>query len=308
MLFKGYNINADPYLLPSYKLSPFSNEDLRSNREFSSANNAQEYFEKRFKGSHFYYTSNGRSALNIALKNLNLNSEDTVSIITTSQNFYISGCVTKEIEKVCKWNRDVSASTSVILVNHEFGFPYGALEELQKFNLPIIEDCAYSFNSQSLTQTTGRLGDFIIYSLPKFFPMQTGGLLISKNKLSLINELPLEEKEFISNIVSHYIPYVDQFSELRRTHYAYLANKFKELGIQTRFGNLAQDVVPGVFMFKLPDHGIDAKALKSFFYANGVECSIFYGENSFFIPCHHKLSTGDLDYFFTLTDYYLNYK
>jgi hypothetical protein len=50
-------------------------------------------------------------------------------------------------------------------------------------------------------------------------------------------------------------------------------------------------------MFKVPSEKIDLSMLKSHFYANGIQCSVFYGERTFFIPCHQHLEETDLDYF-----------
>lgn len=49
--------------------------------------------------------------------------------------------MTKTIEKICKWNRKLTSETKVILVNHEFGFPYKNIEEIVQLGIPIIEDC-----------------------------------------------------------------------------------------------------------------------------------------------------------------------
>lgn len=305
MIYKDYIINADPYLIPSYKLSPFSNSDISLNRTFSQSEYSSEYFVDRFIALHFNYTLNGREALQNALSNLSLSTNDTVSIITTSQNFYISSCVTKEIEKFCIWDRQIGSKTKVILVIHEFGFPYERLEELRQYNIPIIEDCAYSFNSQNKNNSVGTIGDFVIYSFPKFFPLQIGGLLVSKKEVKINTCLYEAHKIYICNIISHYLNSLDVFSQIRRENYKYLETRFKALGLKSRFGEIEFNTVPGVFMFELLEN-INGQELKLFFYANGVECSVFYGENSFFIPCHHNLSIEDMDYFVILMEFYLN--
>ena len=45
--------------------------------------------------------------------------------------------------------------------------------------------------------------------------------------------------------------------------------------------------------------------LKIFMQSNGVESSIFYGEDAFFIPVHQNLKDLDLDYFVTLIEYFV---
>ena len=60
---------------------------------------ASDYFDERFGIENWKFTTNGRHAIEEALKNYNLSSSDIITILTTSQNFYISSCVTKTIEK-----------------------------------------------------------------------------------------------------------------------------------------------------------------------------------------------------------------
>jgi len=37
--------------------------------------------------------------------------------------------------------------------------------------------------------------------------------------------------------------------------------------------------------------------VKTYLWAHGIQCSVFYGEESFFIPAHQALSEGDILYF-----------
>jgi dTDP-4-amino-4,6-dideoxygalactose transaminase len=171
-------INPDPYLIPAYRISPFKTDNISFNHRLPNDNIIDEYFCQRFNGNKFIYTVNGRSALQLALMQYNLQKEDIVTIFTTSGNNYISKCVTNEIEKICKWSRSIEVNTRIIIVNHEFGYPYKELEELKRYRLPIIEDCAFSFFSIDKKSIIGSIGDFTIFSFPKIFPIQIGGLLV----------------------------------------------------------------------------------------------------------------------------------
>jgi hypothetical protein len=145
MLQNGFILNPYYELLPDYKICPFSNADLIRNRSLPISNEIDDYFSSRFSNKKYTYTLNGREAINLALNHYKLQPDDIVSIFTTSGNLYISSCVTKEIEKFCKWSRVLEKNTKVLFVNHEFGYPYKHLIELKQYNLPIIEDCAHSF-------------------------------------------------------------------------------------------------------------------------------------------------------------------
>jgi hypothetical protein len=37
--------------------------------------------------------------------------------------------------------------------------------------------------------------------------------------------------------------------------------------------------------------------MKEHGWRHGIECSVFYGEDAFFIPVHQRLEAADLDYF-----------
>ena len=111
-------INPDSYLLPSYRISPFRTADIANNNRLLFNDKIDSYFQKRFNQRRFTYTETGRTAINLALQYYNLQKDDEVCILTSSGNFYISGCVTTEIEKFCNWSREITDDTKIILVNH----------------------------------------------------------------------------------------------------------------------------------------------------------------------------------------------
>jgi hypothetical protein len=289
-------LNPDPYLLPCYRISPFNTKDLHTNNAFPNSNSIDAYFDARFKGLNYSYTADGRKAINIALQQYNLKQEDVVTIFTTSGNFYISGCVTKEIEKFCRWSRQIEDNTKLIFVNHEFGYPYQNISGLKKYKLPIIEDCAHSFFSTDTDDSIGNRGDFVIYSFPKIFPVQAGGLLVSKKDLPNAETINGDLQQYLKNVLSHYITQKDTMIQQRIVNYRYLAGKLTGNDFEERF-ELNDGIVPGVFMFRVKNNNIDLPQLKEHLYAHGIQCSVFYGERAFFIPVHQNLSAKDLDYF-----------
>lgn len=292
-------LNPDPYSMPYYRIGPFRTSDLSINHKLPDSNLIDDYLNQRFPGKGFIYTENGRKAINTALGFYNLKKDDVVTILTTSGNFYISGCVTKEIEKFCKWSRDFQSDTKVIFVNHEFGYPFSNLGKLKEYKLPIIEDCASSFFSLDKHYEIGNTGDFVIYSFPKMFPLQIGGLLVSNlsseiDKRYQIGDLKLRH---IKNVMSHYIKIKEEIINKRIVNYEYLRDCFESLGFLERF-TLNSGTVPGVFMFRTKNYNLDLPELKKYFYSHGVQCSVFYGENAFFIPVHQSLNENDMQYFY----------
>jgi hypothetical protein len=287
-------LNPDKYLLPDYKISPFQTKDIELNAALPDDDFASNYFSQRFEHQNFLYTLNGRQALNIALSRYTLNKNDVVTILTTTQNFYISSCVTNEVEKFCTWNRSVTQQTRIILVIHEFGYPFPDLESLRKYNLPIIEDCAYAFFSESKEYKMGSVGDYSIYSFPKMLPIQVGGLVVSNGIPLKDSELSFDVIQYMKNVLSHYLRNKEALIDQRLKNYEFLRVELKMQNYLERFP-LMEGVVPGVFMFR-SERKIEWKALKEHVANHGIQCSIFYGEDSFFIPVHHALNENDLNY------------
>jgi hypothetical protein len=299
-------LNPDPYLLPSYRISPFQTKDLHTNNELPVSDAIDDYFSKRFKERDFLYTADGRNAIHIALQHYNLQPDDKVTILTSSGNFYISSCVTKEIEKFCKWSRQIEPATKLIFVNHEFGYPYENISELKKYKLPIVEDCCHSFFSTDGGNEIGVTGDFAIYSFPKMFPMQVGGLLTIKKDLAFTEPHPIDSQKlrYIKNVLSHHIGQREATIEKRFSNYRYLDLHLNKLGIAARFIS-GEGAVPGVYLFTVKNEEIDLPGLKIHLTAQGIQCSVFYGEAAFFIPVHQNLELPDLDYFIEAISFYL---
>lgn len=297
----NFVINPFVEVTPTIRISPFR-EDFMSAPN-SEVETAKGYLNERF-ASHVL-TVKGRNAIELALSQYDLCKDDIVTILTTSENFYISSCVTKSIEKYCSWSRKLSDKTKLIFVNHEFGYPYPNLSSLQQYNLPIIEDCAHSFLSKDKDSLIGEMGDFVIYSLPKFFPMQLGGILASNRKeVHIENAIDPYLENYIWGNLSVHLPLLDKICETRLRNYEYLKLRLSPLGIQPFFP-LEKNVFPGVFLFRWYSN-INYSQLKDFMQHNGIESSVFYGQNAFFIPCHQNLHKPHLDYMIALLNYFYN--
>ena len=293
LLYKNIVIDAFSELTPAIRIAPLR---LSATPFYTSVH---EVPEDMLDNRNVSFYTKARYAIVAALKDLHLCQEDTVSIITTSGNFYVSSCVTTAIENVCQWNREITDSTKAILVIHEFGYPHKSAYELKKkYDLPVIEDCAYAYFTDSYN--IGHIGDYVIYSLPKAFNMQLGSVMFSSNCLN--DQVSPEEKDYI---LSHWlIGHKDKetISTQRINNHDYLAKSLKPIGISPFF-ELEKNVIPGVFLFRWQKN-IDYQNLKEYMQRNGVESSVFYKENAFFIPVHQNLTRGELDYMVNLLTYY----
>lgn len=303
-LKNGFVINPEEFFRPSIRISPFNTSYIKSNK-----NIAEKFllFERKslnaYFGDNYIATSSGKEAILLALSNYNLQKHDDVLIVTTTGNNYISSCVTKTIEQVCSWTRTLTNETKVIFVNHEFGYPFTNWKQIESYKLPIIEDRAYSLFSSD-NETTGKKGDFVIYSLPKWFPMQMGGILQANIDTHLTSRLPQETQQLLLNMLKYYLDKSIQLIEQRNYNYKYLKELFLDINCPPFFkedGNF----VPGVFMFS-NDAEMNLPKLKEFMQNNGVESSVFYGENAFYLPVHQNLSKEHIDFIFTLVKFFKN--
>ena len=228
-----------------------------------------------------------------------LKPDDVVTIFTTTGNHYISHVVTEAIEVYCKWSRKIEKNTKIILVNHEFGYPYEGIENIKQYGVPIIEDTAYSFFSKDMNNKIETVGDFVIQSFSKSFPVQIGGMLISNSDKEIPEPDGMDDVKirYIKNVLSYYIKQKDKMCERTRNNYLHLAELFKSLGFSERFER-SDKTVPCVFMFTMGYRKINLPELKEHFNSYGISSSVFYGEDTYFLPTHHALNEHDIEYFY----------
>lgn len=312
ILRNGFIIDASVELVPKISISPF-HEVFRSNNNTSSIGISENYFKQRFCNYKLFLKA--RNAIYEVLLQYNLEGDDVVTILTTSGNFYISSCVTKEIDKICKWSREFTENTKVIFINHEFGYPMDEIDYKKVIaykkshpDVKVIEDCAHTFFSKS--EVIGSYADYVIYSLPKSFAMQIGAVLVSSKhnveKAFSNYKLNNDYRNYILSCFSRYVENIEEYKEQQIQNYEYLKKKLQTLGVTPFFKTGVIDknaTVPSVFLFSWLDK-IDYSKLKEFMQSNGVESSVFYGKNAFFIPCNYALSKDELDYMIALLDYF----
>lgn len=308
---KSFVLNPDKYYCPSYRISPFQTSNLVTNNAQKKVDftTSKTILDEKFYNRKWIFTLNGKEAINIALKKLKLKKNDLVTILTSSGNKYISKCVTDEISKFCNWSRKLEKKTATILINHEFGYPFSSIEKIKKLKIPIIEDLCHSFFTSNKINKIGDFSDFSIYSLPKIFPIQIGGILTVKNNIhKLDSKVKYQLERYIKNTLSIYVPKINLFAEKRLINYEYLKNKLTKFGCTPRFKiNKYSKIVPSVYLFKC-NQKINLNKLKLFYTKHGVETSVFYGEKCFFLPIHQNLSKTELDYFVAIFEEFLQQK
>ncbi|HUH00384.1 MAG TPA: DegT/DnrJ/EryC1/StrS family aminotransferase [Kofleriaceae bacterium] len=225
--------------------------------------------------------SRGREALSALLVHLELAGDEAVAVLTTSGSRYISGCVTETIERHGRWTRELESGVRIALVIHEWGFPLAGMaalaEQCADRGIVLIEDCAYALGTYLSGREVGRYGDYALFSLPKFFAIEAGGVLVSArgerlpvgtNELASLVESPAEIIGRRREVWQHYL---DVFGSA-----AYPA---------------AEPGVPGVFLLRCAERYRD---LKPYLQGQGIEAGFWYGNDYLFLPCHQQMTVADV--------------
>jgi hypothetical protein len=106
-------------------------------------------------------------------------------------------------------------------------------------------------------------------------------------------------------VVSYALLNTTDLLQKRKTTFDYACDLFEKLGFSLRFPT-GKKVVPSALL--LNNHGIvhDLNHLKLYLEKQGIQNSVFYGEDAFFIPCHQNLKQEDVHYMFECVQLYLH--
>jgi len=290
------------HLRPAIRISPFSGLSMMHSltpvsHPVASKGDSLDPALWQDGGTQLTFYRSGRDAITASLRALGLSTSDVVSIITTSGGPYVSSCVTRAIEAICKTSRELEPNTAAILLIHEFGFPAELPERARKLGVPIIEDCAYAFGTRLRSKRVGSIGDFVIYSLPKSLPIPFGGMLVSRGPVHRklpSNPLSKAAHDFLSTYMRQTYPHWEGWNELRRENWWHFAKTCSAFGL-TPYFDMTNDVIPGVCLLRLPASS-NGPAMKARCQNAGIECTEYYGQNGFYFPVHQCLTAYDKAY------------
>lgn len=288
-----------PDLRPAINVTPFDTQSLSVEPDTSVDVDA--FISEKIGNRPFNYFPRGKYAIYAALKHLGLTKEDEIFITTTTGSPYLSIGVSTAIEAVCSWSRVLTPHTKAIFMIHEFGFIHPRACEMKELaeskSIPLIEDCAYAWKSMD----SGSYGDYVIYSFPKFFPVQHGGLLVGAHfeKEEIWSQLRcLDEGKIalMKSQLSSYVPHEGKAIAKRILNYTALETLFKESGFEPLHIR-KEDEVPAAFILKVEN--IErmrkiAERVRTF----GIECGAYYHNNAIFLPVHQNLSKAHLEYIY----------
>jgi hypothetical protein len=201
----------------------------------------------------------------------------------------------EDVFKNGKVYRDLNENADALLLIHEWGIRYRKFEKVRKFcnkySIPLIEDCALIFNKD-----VGINSDYALYSLPKIFPMQYGGLLrkISKDEIPNKFKKYLVDKNkemIIKKQLSYHLQDLRKNYNRRLKNWNYLNDIFIRNNIRPYF-KIQKDDFPYIYMLKTDKSENLSRRLKKY----GIEAGVYWKNDALFIPCHQNLRTSHLDY------------
>lgn len=152
-----------------------------------------------FAGSedwHEKFGPSGRWLIAAALAGQELKRTDEIAIVTTSDETYVSLCVSVTAFNFARISRVVTSATRVIILVHEFGLVLDdvtqRVADWKAAGITVFEDCAHLIGVTVDGAEIGTLGDVSFFSLPKIIPATSGGLMRSRTAVALPNMSPHE--------------------------------------------------------------------------------------------------------------------
>jgi DegT/DnrJ/EryC1/StrS aminotransferase family len=177
---------------------------------------------------HEHWGPTGRWLIGAWLASLELDRSDVVTILTTSQEQYVSICVSVMAFNHATISRVIKDRTRVIIVIHEFGYVDttlpGRIAEWRQHGMLVLEDCAFLAGLKVGSGWAGDFGDAALFSLPKIIPAEAGGLLRTRAPFRLppMDQAKRAATAASKSVADSYLPYVDRFNELRMERHGLL--------------------------------------------------------------------------------------
>lgn len=239
-------------------------------------------------------TSSGRKGIDLILRQCEVTPADEVWIVTTFDKPNVSSCVTSTVFNRCKPSRVSSANTRAVYVIHEFGVPHPQVATLRAFcdrrGIPLIEDCAHTVDSRWPDGSlVGSFGDYVLYSLPKIFPIPSCGVVFG------LRDTPIERED--ARIVAAYEGKLPElwsrlpaFSERRRALLKRaVARLHQRLEVLTE---VSDNVTP----WYLPIRFVRPVAAMRELRAQNIECGLWHGSDIVVLPLHQFLTDEEMDF------------
>lgn len=282
-----------PFYVPVIRLSPFRSIEALAPEDMKSPLGSDTTFIPR--------ASYGIYAL---LKHLDLKPDDEVAVFKTFGSDFISGCVTNQIEKVCKWKlRQINGQTKAVLIIHEFGIRCGNVP-VNAFDYSVIEDCAWR-NDKVFDKS-----NYAVFSLQKMFNMNYGGLIegikLSDEFLWSVGCLDTVKREMYSRELAT----LEKGNQVRidnwRLYHSFvIADGMTPDDCLNYENEIENGWIPTVYLQKF-ETGEIANDIVARLEEFGIQAGRYWGEPVVYLPIHQNMSEADVEYMFAVVKGYYN--
>jgi hypothetical protein len=279
-----------------YRLLPADHCKIsRGDLPRGNAGDIHEYFRRHFDKPWSLLTTGGRSAMSVIFNHLKLKQDDEIWITTTFNYPNISSCVTCTVFNYCKPSRVLSPATKAIFVIHEFGVAHPELASLRAIaserGIPLIEDCAHTFMSLDFSGSpVGTSADWVVMSFPKFYPVYSGGMVLSGDaSRSPMTGLTGEDDDF--QIVSGSLPLTESYAADRIKIADMLIGAIQNESLTPLLKPRDSSTVGWFFPVDTPDASVYCEAFRK----KGIEAGIWHGSNVVVLPLHQYITPQEAD-------------
>ena len=246
--------------------------------------------------------SSGKEIIHHLMNKLGVTRKDEVYISTSSNSSFVSSCVTSTIFNYCRPSRVITDNTKALFVIHEFGYPNKEIEKLveisKKKNIPLIEDTAHTLNSWYLGKRLGSFGDVSLISLPKSFPVTSGGVFIVNNSNYYPENFSKNEKTSLE--IQRLVKYLDAFTAKKRQIVELYQHELSKYEILYDYNS---NINPFVYGFK---HS-KSESLNQFLQKKGIQVARTYVDCNVLLPVNPFMSIDDVKYCTDLIAKHLEY-
>ncbi len=280
-------VDQIPDIVPQILISPFSIEYFHNYFDID----WREKINRKCDNKNWHLLPRATAGISLLRKELKIRK---ITILTTFNTHYISGCVLNALDGV-EISRSLDKRSDAIMVIHEWGIEIPDIIKIKEFcngsDIPLIEDCALTMRPD-----LGRSGDYILYSFPKIFPMPFGGLLQGTLNKRVMDEdsdhIAHGQKEgLIASLYCKYLGDLNNISIRRKENWNYLNDIFIKADLEPFF-HLVESDVPYIYML----HTDRSEGLSTVMKKYGIEAGVYWKNDGLFLPCHQNLSKYHLDY------------
>lgn len=236
------------------------------------------------------FHSNVRSFLATTFDYKFRQSNRAVSIANFSKSNYLSGCLTRNIERIAL--NDGKDTVDLYITDFGFGIP-------DKPTFILDDAWALDFYRAKKALQSGT--KFYVTSLQKVFGISFGALIIHKEDLRIQSDLDESEQEYLARELMLNLSKYESLAATRRDNYEYVSYLLREITKKYFDGH---SHFPGAAVLKVA-HRFNEEKFKKELQEHGIRGTSFFGNKGIILPCNQDLSRREIEVMCEITRHVL---